>query len=67
MRAIFIRAPWIAEYGPDVEILATVDGHPVAASQERIVAVAFHAELGEDDRLHRCFLELAGEAARAPA
>ncbi len=67
MRAIFIRAPWIAEYGPDVEILATVDGHPVAASQERIVAVAFHAELGEDDRLHRRFLELAGEAARAPA
>ena len=55
--AIFIRAPWIAEHGPDVEILGEVDGHPVAARQGRMLAVAFHAELGDDDRLHRLFLE----------
>jgi 5'-phosphate synthase pdxT subunit len=67
MRAIFIRAPWIEEHGPDVEIMAAVDGHPVAARQGRIVAVAFHAELGDDDRLHRWFLELVGEGARTPA
>ncbi len=65
LRAIFIRAPWIAEHGPDVEVLATVDEHPVAARQGRLIAVAFHAELGSDDRLHRWFLELVGDAARA--
>jgi pyridoxal 5'-phosphate synthase pdxT subunit len=56
MRGIFIRAPWIAEHGPEVEILAEVDGHAVAARQREMLAVAFHAELGEDDRLHRWFV-----------
>jgi 5'-phosphate synthase pdxT subunit len=58
MRGIFIRAPWIAEHGPGVEILADVEGHPVAARQGSILAVSFHSELGEDDRLHRLFLGL---------
>jgi pyridoxal 5'-phosphate synthase pdxT subunit len=53
---VFIRAPWIAEHGTDVEILAEVDGHPVAARQGGVLAVAFHTELGRDDRLHRLFL-----------
>ncbi len=66
LRAIFIRAPWIEEHGPEVEILAFLDGHPVAARQGRIIAVAFHAELGRDDRLHRWFLELAGGGAERP-
>jgi 5'-phosphate synthase pdxT subunit len=56
LRAVFIRAPWIAEHDPDVEILAEVDGHPVAARQDGMLAVAFHAELTEDDRVHRLFL-----------
>jgi pyridoxal 5'-phosphate synthase pdxT subunit len=58
LRGIFIRAPWIAEHGPTVEILGEVDGHPVAARQGQILAVAFHSELSDDDRLHRHFLEL---------
>jgi 5'-phosphate synthase pdxT subunit len=58
LRAVFIRAPWIAEHGPDVEILAEVDGHPVAARQGKMLAVAFHAELTDDDRVHRLFLSL---------
>jgi 5'-phosphate synthase pdxT subunit len=57
LRAVFIRAPWIAEHGPDVEILAEVDGHPVAARQDGMLAVAFHAELTDDDRVHRLFLD----------
>lgn len=57
LRAVFIRAPWIAEHGPDVEILAEVDGHPVAARQDAMLAVAFHAELTDDDRVHRMFLD----------
>ena len=63
LRAVFIRAPWIAEHGPDVEILAEVDGHPVAARQGKMLAVAFHAELTDDDRLHRLFL---GSVAATP-
>ena len=42
LRGVFIRAPWIAEHGPGVEILAEVDGHPVAARQGGVLAVAFH-------------------------
>ena len=67
MRAIFIRAPWIAEHGPEVEVIGEVDGHAIAARTQRMLAVAFHAELGDDDRLHRMFLELVEEAhAAAP-
>ena len=56
LRGVFIRAPWIAEHGPEVKILAEVEGHPVAACQGHVTAVAFHTELGRDDRLHRLFL-----------
>jgi pyridoxal 5'-phosphate synthase pdxT subunit len=64
VRAVFIRAPWIAEHGPDVEILAAVDGHPVAARQGSLLAISFHPELGDDVRLHEAFLERV-RAARA--
>ena len=70
IRGIFIRAPWIAEHGPDVEILGELDGHPVAARQGTTLAVSFHSELGEDDRLHRLFLQWvagAGGAERSSA
>jgi pyridoxal 5'-phosphate synthase pdxT subunit len=62
IRGIFIRAPWIAEHGADVEIIASVDAHPVAARQGNMLAVSFHAELGTDERLHRLFLDVVGEA-----
>jgi 5'-phosphate synthase pdxT subunit len=62
IRAIFIRAPWIAEHGAEVEIIGQVDGHPVAARQGAILAVSFHAELGDDERLHRLFLEMVAGA-----
>ncbi len=68
MRAVFIRAPWITDYGESVEILAEVDGHPVAARQGAVTAVAFHPELGTDTRLHERFLADVREAvARRPA
>ncbi len=65
MRAIFIRAPWIAEHGAGVEILADVDGHPVAAREGRMLAVAFHSEIAGDDRLHELLLDWAREFAAA--
>lgn len=61
VHAIFIRAPWIAEHGPAVQVLAAVDGHPVAVRQGNVLALAFHPELTGEDRLHRLFLtEFAG-------
>lgn len=57
VRGVFIRAPWIAEHGPEVEILAQVDGHPVAAREGDVIAISFHSELTEDDRLHELLLE----------
>jgi pyridoxal 5'-phosphate synthase pdxT subunit len=62
VRAVFIRAPWISDHGPDVQVLASVDGHPVAARQGTLLAISFHPELGGDDRLHRAFLERVGAA-----
>jgi pyridoxal 5'-phosphate synthase pdxT subunit len=60
LRAVFIRAPWIADVGPDVEVLAEVDGHPVLARQGRFLVAAFHPELTDDTRLHELFLEEVG-------
>ena len=57
LRAVFIRAPWIEDVGPDVEVLAEVDGHPVLARQGRFLVAAFHPELTDDTRLHELFLE----------
>jgi pyridoxal 5'-phosphate synthase pdxT subunit len=66
LHGVFIRAPWIAEHGPDVEILARLDGHAVAAREDRRLAVAFHTELGDDDRIHRLFVEWTREFTPAP-
>jgi 5'-phosphate synthase pdxT subunit len=60
VHAIFIRAPWVADMGDGVEVLADVDGHPVAVRQGNIVAVSFHPELTGEPRLHQLLLELAG-------
>jgi 5'-phosphate synthase pdxT subunit len=57
MRAVFIRAPWIAEHGDGVEVLAAVDGHVVAVRQGDVLAVSFHPEITGDDRLHAAFLD----------
>jgi 5'-phosphate synthase pdxT subunit len=59
---VFIRAPWVRDHGPDVEILASVDGHPVAVRQDRTLAVAFHPELTGDTRLHELLLSSDGGA-----
>jgi len=61
LRAVFIRAPWIDEAGPDVEVLAEVDGHPVLAREGRFLVAAFHPELTDDTRLHARFLDLVRE------
>ncbi|WP_028061779.1 pyridoxal 5'-phosphate synthase glutaminase subunit PdxT [Candidatus Solirubrobacter pratensis] len=56
VRAVFIRAPWLAEHGDAVEILAAVDGHPVAARQDNMLVISFHPEIAGEDRVHELFL-----------
>jgi pyridoxal 5'-phosphate synthase pdxT subunit len=60
VHAVFIRAPWVAEYGDRVQVLARVDGHPVAVREGNVLAVAFHPELTGETRLHQLLLGLNG-------
>ena len=54
--AVFIRAPFVERVGPEVEVLAEVDGHPVLCRQGPVLAAAFHPELSGDLRVHQLFL-----------
>jgi 5'-phosphate synthase pdxT subunit len=67
VRAVFIRAPWVEEVGPGVEVLAEIDGRPVLAREGRFLLAAFHPELTSDTRLHEQFLELVREEQRVGA
>lgn len=58
MHAVFIRAPWVADVGDGVEVLADIDGHPVAVRQGNVIAVSFHPELTGEPRMHRLLLDL---------
>jgi 5'-phosphate synthase pdxT subunit len=68
MRAVFIRAPWFEEVGPQVEVLATVatplGDKVVVVRAGGVLASAFHPELTGDGRLHELFVRsLASRAA----
>ncbi len=56
VHAVFIRAPWVQEHGPGVEVLGVLDGHPVAVRKGNVLAVAFHPELAGEARLHELLL-----------
>ncbi|WP_425572795.1 pyridoxal 5'-phosphate synthase glutaminase subunit PdxT [Nocardioides panacihumi] len=58
VHAVFIRAPWVEEVGPEVEVLATAAGHPVAVRQGHLLATSFHPEVDDDGRIHRLFLDV---------
>jgi pyridoxal 5'-phosphate synthase pdxT subunit len=63
--AVFIRAPYIESAGHDVQVLATYDGHIVAARQHHILASAFHPELTGDTRFLQLFLNMIKESNQA--
>ena len=76
LRAVFIRAPWVESAGPTVEVLATCEGHIVAAREGGVLVTAFHPELTDDTRLHQLFVTMIrrregavppGRAVAAPA
>ena len=63
VHGVFIRAPWVEETGPGVEVLARVGAGPavgriVAVRQGRTMATSFHPEVGSDVRIHRLFRDL---------
>jgi pyridoxal 5'-phosphate synthase pdxT subunit len=58
LQAVFIRAPWVESHGPGVEVLASVDGHPVAIREGAVLACAFHPELTDDPRFHAIFMAM---------
>jgi len=60
LRAVFIRAPWVEETGPDVEILGADPGtgRIVAVRQGPALATAFHPELTGDPRMHKLFVDM---------
>jgi len=57
LHAVFIRAPVVERAGPQVEVLARVDGRPVLCRQGPVLVSAFHPELAGDPRLHQWFLQ----------
>jgi 5'-phosphate synthase pdxT subunit len=62
VHAVLIRAPWVEKAGEDVEVLARVEDGPaagkiIAVRQGNLLATSFHPEVGDDDRVHRWFLE----------
>jgi 5'-phosphate synthase pdxT subunit len=61
LRGVFIRAPRVADVGPDVEVLAELDGEPVLLRQGRFLIASFHPELTDDTRVHERFLDLVRE------
>lgn len=66
MRAVFIRAPWVEEWGPDVQVLAAVEregSHPVAIRQGNLIATSFHPEVTGDLRIHQILVDLARQGA----
>jgi 5'-phosphate synthase pdxT subunit len=61
VRGVFIRAPRVADVGPEVEVLAELDGEPVLVRDGRFLVASFHPELTDDTRVHELFLDLIRE------
>lgn len=55
---VFIRAPWVAKAGQGVEVLATIEDHPVMVRQGQMIGTSFHPELTSDVRIHQMLLEM---------
>jgi 5'-phosphate synthase pdxT subunit len=63
VHAVFIRAPWVEQAGPGVEVLARVAegeaaGRIVAVRQQHLLATSFHPEVGGDPRVHQLLVDL---------
>ena len=64
---VFIRGPIIETIGPEVEILAQVNGAIVAAKEKHMLVTSFHPELTGDTRVHTYFLEMISQSKKRKA
>jgi 5'-phosphate synthase pdxT subunit len=67
LRGVFIRAPRVREVGPEVEVLAELDGEPVLLREGRFIVASFHPELTDDTRVHERLLDLVREESHVRA
>ena len=71
LHAVFIRAPWVEEAGPGVEVLARIEhpederaaGRIVAVREGNLLATSFHPEVTDDRRVHQLFVSMVREQA----
>ena len=66
LHGVFIRAPWVEDVGPEVEVLARVEegeaaGRIVAVRQGSLLATSFHPEMTGDGRVHELFVRIVRE------
>jgi pyridoxal 5'-phosphate synthase pdxT subunit len=54
---VFIRAPKIIDFTPDVTLLASCHGEPVLVQQANILAATFHPELQHEPFVHEYFVQ----------
>ena len=57
----FIRAPYIKSVSNGVEILAKEKEHIVAVRYGNQLAMSFHPELDEDERIHKYFVKIVSD------
>jgi pyridoxal 5'-phosphate synthase pdxT subunit len=67
VHAVFIRAPWVEDVGPEAQVLAAVGEGPaagkiVAVRQGGLLATSFHPEVTGDTRVHRLFVQIVRDA-----
>lgn len=60
-KAIFIRAPRVDGWGPEVDVLSTLDNHPIMLRQKNVLVTSFHPELTDDTRVHEYFIKMVEE------
>ncbi|GAB6137547.1 pyridoxal 5'-phosphate synthase glutaminase subunit PdxT [Halanaerobaculum tunisiense] len=54
---VFIRAPYVTQVGPQVEVLLQLQDQIVAIEEDNLLATSFHPELATDLTIHRYFVE----------
>ena len=54
----FIRAPYIETASPEVKVMAKVDERIVGVRYKQQLAISFHPELDNDNRLHQYFVQM---------
>lgn len=64
IKMVFIRAPYVNNFGKNVEVLATVNDHIVAVKEKNMLAISFHPELTEDTSIHKYFLSIVKKAVK---